>query len=171
VDSYPSSPLPPHVFGVRDKVCVLCCLSTVTLTGVCRREYHMYISKLKYMQKLTEIWTLNPNPQTPRTNIKSQLQILFHTGLIETEQTMLVNTINHWSLDLFGLAKITLIIKILNFRFRFIIITPLLCCTTEAISWRSLKFSPLMEPNFMMWSPTFKPYNMKTYDRGKVKSL
>lgn len=63
VDSYPSSPLPPHVFGVRDKVCVLCCLSTVTLTGVCRREYHMYISKLKYKQKLTEIWTLNPNPQ------------------------------------------------------------------------------------------------------------
>jgi len=88
VDSYPSSPLPPHVFGVRDKVCVLCCLSTVTLTGVCRREYHMYISKLKYKQKLTD-------PQTPRTNIKSQLQILFHTGLIETEQTMLVNTINH----------------------------------------------------------------------------
>ena len=39
-DSYPSSPLPLHVFGVRDKVCVLCCLSTVTLTGVCRRESH-----------------------------------------------------------------------------------------------------------------------------------
>ena len=97
------------------------------------------------------------------------------TTMWNKANVMLVSTNEHWSLDMFGLKMkklpVILIIKKLNFRFKIIFITPLLCCTTEAISWRPLKFSPLMEPNFMMWSPTFKPYNMKRYDRGKVTSL
>ena len=97
------------------------------------------------------------------------------TTMWNKTNVMLVSTNEHWSLDMFRLKMkklpVILIIKKLNFRFRIIIITPLLCCTTEAISWRPLKFSPLMEPNFMMWSPTFKPYNMKRYDRGKDTSL
>lgn len=39
----------------------------------------------------------------------------------------------------------------------FCIFTPLLCCTTEAMSWRPWEFSPVMEPNLKIWSPVFKP--------------
>lgn len=110
VESHPRSPRPLQVFGVRDNVCILSCLSTVTLSGVWRRDW---------------------------VNSRSNLELIHHFNI--------------------------LIIVI----FCVAIITPLLCWTTEAISWRPLKFSPLMEPNFMMQSPTFKPYNMKKPDMVK----
>lgn len=45
-----------------------------------------------------------------------------------------------------------------------LLFTPLLCCTIEAMSARLWKFSPFMEPNCKMRSPTFKPYKRESKD-------
>lgn len=132
LESYPRSPRPLHVFGVRDKVCVLSCLSTVTLIGVCRRDYHKHTCKLKYEPKLTD-GHLTPTPLSNNSQLSNSKEYCLFSYMykksivnIQNWTTMwnntnnavqLMNTIEPWSLAMFGLAKIIWITEKLNFKF------------------------------------------------------